>query len=352
MSSTSVNERKSGIELFKVIAIFLIVLYHAIQTFWGLEVEYNSQIVVIYLMRTIGQLGNIIFIVCSSWFLIEEKRENFKPQKYIKLLLSSTLISIIIFLLLKLVFRIEINTNSYVVQFFPDLYENNWFIPCYVIFCCLCHFLSDSIRKLNKKEHLAWCIIIYIVYGIIDMFVSIPQCNGLMSFIAIFMTVSFFKYYMSEFNKDIKKNIFIAIIIFVFYELIYLFDAEETANITKLYNPFMLPMVICLFNVFNSLEFKSKVINKLSSYSLFIYCIHENILLRTKIRPKYYYFFLKTFKGQYLLAIFTCAVGMIIMSLIFSAIFSKLFSKIIDKTAAKIEEDFNILVEKISQKIS
>ena len=79
------KERESGIELYKVIAIFLIVLSHVIQTLT--EPNYvlgigegtfiniatattDLNVLLLALFRICGVLGNNMFFICSAWFLV------------------------------------------------------------------------------------------------------------------------------------------------------------------------------------------------------------------------------------------------------------------------------------------
>ena len=77
------NARDSGIELLKILAIFLIVISHVAQTLTSENpyITYNGYIVdishattniqhlILVCFRTFGPLGNSIFFVCSTWFL-------------------------------------------------------------------------------------------------------------------------------------------------------------------------------------------------------------------------------------------------------------------------------------------
>ena len=49
-------------------------------------------------------------------------------------------------------------------------------------------------------------------------------------------------------------------------------------------NPFVIMLAVGLFNIFRNLRFKNRIINYLSSLSLFIYVIHENLLFRKYTR--------------------------------------------------------------------
>ena len=70
--------RNSAIELLKLFAMFLIILSHSMPKYDQTLVGYvdivhatdNIQNLVLIVFNYLGQLGNAIFVICSSWFLI------------------------------------------------------------------------------------------------------------------------------------------------------------------------------------------------------------------------------------------------------------------------------------------
>lgn len=83
--------RNSGVEILKIIAIFLIVISHVTQTLYTinpafpsdyvLEVKYaskNIQHLILTWFSTFGSQGNLIFLVSSAWFLLDSKKNNSK----------------------------------------------------------------------------------------------------------------------------------------------------------------------------------------------------------------------------------------------------------------------------------
>ena len=88
------NMRDSGIELLKVIAILLIVISHVVQTLSSENplIGYSDyildlscatkemQLVILMIMRHFGALGNSIFFICSTWFLLDSKIVSVKKN--------------------------------------------------------------------------------------------------------------------------------------------------------------------------------------------------------------------------------------------------------------------------------
>lgn len=77
------KKRESGIEFLKIIAIFLIVFSHVMQTLSQKNgyIDYSDYLIdlshstadpfylMLSIMRYAGVFGNTIFFICSAWFL-------------------------------------------------------------------------------------------------------------------------------------------------------------------------------------------------------------------------------------------------------------------------------------------
>ena len=77
----SIKKRNSSIELLKVFAIIIIIISHSVpygasysnyDGFIDINVaSSNINVVLLAIIRYFGQIGNAIFIICSSWFLVD-----------------------------------------------------------------------------------------------------------------------------------------------------------------------------------------------------------------------------------------------------------------------------------------
>lgn len=87
------RKRDSGIELLKILAIFIIVIGHVVQTL-GTNPEItgypagtfidlskatmNIDVFILQNMRYLGLIGNAIFFICSAWFLCDDYKVSKK----------------------------------------------------------------------------------------------------------------------------------------------------------------------------------------------------------------------------------------------------------------------------------
>ena len=170
------KERISGIELLKIIGIFLIVISHVTQTLGtdsmsvlGFNDYYinlnnsttNFQIIVLQIFQYFGQLGNMIFFVCSAWFLIDKDETNTK--KLLRMILDVFIISIC--WLIPMLFiegRSTLGWKNIVRSLLPTFFANNWYITYYIIFCFIYPFMNMLIRKIDQKKHLMIALVLFV----------------------------------------------------------------------------------------------------------------------------------------------------------------------------------------------
>ncbi|MBU7478876.1 acyltransferase family protein, partial [Lactiplantibacillus pentosus] len=104
---SNLRQRESGIEALKIIAIFMIVLYHSTQTLNSQSTIYasqhyalargmattNIQRIIIFLFGNLAGVGNMLFFICSSWLLCKSKKQH--KLKLLYMLADVWVISII-----------------------------------------------------------------------------------------------------------------------------------------------------------------------------------------------------------------------------------------------------------------
>jgi len=146
---SDIKQRKSGIELLKIIAIFLIIISHTTQTLYS-QPDYikeitkplinisiastNIKYLLLQLVSYYGSIGNTIFFICSAWFLCNAK--DFSKEKIARIFIDVFTISII-YLAIYLFTREELTIGLVVKSFLPNAYGNNWYLSCYMLFCLI-----------------------------------------------------------------------------------------------------------------------------------------------------------------------------------------------------------------------
>lgn len=152
------SNRLSNIDLIKIFAIFIIIISHIIPfnyaNFGDEYININFATdelvqIVIQFFRYLGQIGNTIFIISSSWFLLEKTTIN--KKKVIYILLDCWFISILILIIF--IFRkYNLNFKIIIKNLLPTTFGNNWFIANYLIFYLIAPFLNKIINNCEKKN--------------------------------------------------------------------------------------------------------------------------------------------------------------------------------------------------------
>lgn len=367
------KERESGIELYKVIAIFLIVLSHVIQTLT--EPNYvlgigegtfiniatattNLNVLLLAVFRICGALGNNMFFICSAWFLVNSKKMSLK--KVVHMILDMWIINMIVLIALRSI-GVQLQISDTVKTFFPTTFANNWYITCYLLFYMIHPFLNRMLEQLSINEHLAFATILFVIYFIIPVLpleeINLFFANELVIFLATYVIVSFIKIYKNEWTEKLKTNkciLFVSVISYIVLILCVDFLGLRTnyfLNRLVRWNMnnslFMFLIAFSSFNIMKKKEFINRTINYLSSLSLLVYIFHENLAFRRYFRPVIEFSILNRFGIEHAFICAVCmAVSLAILSFIISAIYKTFFTKIVSKLSSIISKNFLTLWKK------
>ena len=147
-----VKQRESGIELLKILAMFLIALSHMIQTLRDPNAYYAAlnltnyiynfsitgnefQRICLACLQASGHLGNMIFFICSAYFLLDI--DNSDTKKVIHMIADVWIISIIFLLIFKIGGWYTISIQDLIKSILPNTFSTNWYITCYILFYCI-----------------------------------------------------------------------------------------------------------------------------------------------------------------------------------------------------------------------
>lgn len=303
----SKTNRQSSIELYKIIAIILIIISHVTQTLCPIEstavfadyminIQAASQDVQHFFLRQFsyfGMLGNAMFFIASAWFLCDSQRIKWK--RWWGIVIDVWIISVFI-LVVSLIFGCKMSAKFIIFQFLPNTLANNWYITCYLLFYPLHPVLNKIWSEMSQKVHLSTSVVLVFLYVLCN-FVSqsLFFFSNLILWIAIYFTTAYIKRYMIDYQKNTKKNLVILLIAIVCQVLLVAgtnwVQLKTSFNIGSQFrwrnnsNPFILLIAISLFLLFKEWKFNSSIVNSLSSQSLLIYILHENMVIRTFLRP-------------------------------------------------------------------
>ena len=359
MTEKKIN-RNSSIELLKLLGIFLIVTSHVVQTLGSKGNEFfaladywisftratgNAEVLALTMLRYSGELGNTIFFVCSAWFFLESN--SVRKRKIGSIWLDTWMISVLIMIIV-LIVRGSLPRNLILKSFFPITCNNYWYINCYLLFYAIHPVLNRIINNLEKKQLFRLVFFASVLYLIVAFANRIPYhiygigtnffFSRLIGWTLIYFIMGFMKYHAPALWDSKRLNYGLVLIGFLGnYGLIFLTNLIDLktgffrgGNLIwdVPYNPFIIALVFGVFNLFRIHPFVSRPVNYLSKLTLYIYVIHENLLLRTYYRPMMWQRVYECYGHQHVLG---WAVALSLITFVFSAVCGIVYHESIHK---------------------
>lgn len=347
--------RQSSIELLKIIGIFLIVVSHVVETLNNPNpyISYNDYIVplghathdpqklCLSLLRYCGDLGNMIFFGCSAWFLIDSTKSN--KKKMFHIVLNIWTISILFAIVITFLRHGDVSKGLLIKQALPIMFENNWYMTCYILFYPIHPLLNLIINKMSQATLLKTDLALLFLYaGVNYVHHTHYFASPLIYWLTIYFTIAYVKKYMIKMQNNFKINICLVIVgLLCHCGLVIATNAlglhigafsDKVMKWQSYCSPFILCQVIGLINIARNINFKNSVVNKISSLSLLIYIIHENMLLRTYYRPLWWHMIYNTFGYSHILAwVFIMVILLVICSILSAFLYQITLQKLISK---------------------
>lgn len=369
------EKRNASIELLKLVSLFLIVVSHVVQTL----IEYNPHVTsneyvlpvsypitnfvtfFIVALRYLGIFGNATFFICSAYFLVDKETINFK--KILIIFIDVWIISII-FLTSYLIYYGWSNIDSHLIlrSFFPTFFENNWYITIYLLLSIISPLLNIIIKSISRPALFWLTLALFVIYIVVAMFVKPPYYSVLIVWITLYFVIGYLKKYSTNL---LNSNIFSVCLILIglIGHITILVITNELAkhmdigsvNLLSWFidgNLFITLLAFGIFNLIRKIEFNNRFITYISSLSLFVYVIHENILFRTYTRPLIWNWIHTTYGYDYvLLLILLFSLSLFVASIIISIIYKESIHRLVSLLGKKLYQLLSKFISFINKKI-
>lgn len=330
-------QRKSGIELLRIICMLMIIVLHA-YVYGGINQLSNAQggnfEVMSDFIWSFFRTPVNVFMIITGYFMSKDVLDFKKsyrriPKVYATMLFYSILLTIFAFIVyshnsfsipneaadnLTSADKLEINTMnelserfavySIIKMFFP-LFSKQWyFLTNYVIILLLSPFINKVLVEIDKKQ---FKILLGLLFVFLSIYPTISAMGGLkeifsttkvlpieygksmISFLFMFIIGAYLKRFVKDDEKLHFKYLgyFVGLCIIDF--LLYYFLGNVMLNKVGLYNtsvfgqfsnPFVILESVSIFLFFRGFQFKSRIINYIAGTTIGIYAIHEHPLMR------------------------------------------------------------------------
>ena len=295
------KERLSNFELMRIISMLFIVLWHLIvHSTVRTSINGTTELIFNFLISIIIVHVNS-FILLSGYF---QYKNNMKVEKAIKINNSMWFYTFVITMTLLILNIAEypIGKVDIIKALIPLDFGNYWFMNNYLILYLISPILNKFIDSLNKNKFKQFIIVIFIFFSGVT-YLSNGQVFDVTGGFSLyhFVMLYFIGAYLGKYGiwknntKELKRTK--ALLLFSFFAFVNVmihyfgyhllsynsnslnYFAGVFANSFYNYNN---PLVVCCavmyLIIFETLDFKSKIVNKISPLVLGVYLLTDNCI--------------------------------------------------------------------------
>lgn len=296
-------ERNSNIELLRIVLMFMVILLHFNNGTMGGAFNYvtdntiNSFI--LYLLESFSICAVNCFMIISGYFLAFNR--TVKLSKIFDLLFVVILYRLFDYLLsIGLSYNV-FSIKSLIACFIPTNYFAIFYIITY-IFSPYISKLFDNLSNKNQNTLMIFSILIFVLLPtFIDLVGNIGfNLNGISPISTNgngngYTVVQFFISLLIGIyirRNEVKINTFVLLCIYLVSSIVMTLFIHKFSSLYNYCSIFTVINAVCLFLLFNKLNFVSKTVNFVSKSVFPIYCIHvgfsvNELWKKYFIRPEY-----------------------------------------------------------------
>lgn len=374
---TTVTEKRDiSIDILKIIAMVGIVIGHirpADNAAWTnsfFTLGNSTRDVSLFILSFLGYLGafgNCLFIICSAYFLT---KRNSKPRliKVVDMISDNWFISIC-FLIIAICVGIHPSVSELVRTFLPVSYGMNWFVGCYILYYLTYYYLNVLIDHLSKRELLHVCSFLFILYFVIYFLLpkALLYFNYYIGFICIHFFMAYSGKYMIKKAQNTSWNVKLAVIgISATFCLAiginclglnYPIFKGQISYFSYFNNALFFISSYAIFNIVKNSNWggyrdKSNIITKISSQSIIIFMLHENLFFRLYFKTAIFQHYLIKYGITWILAFsLSFAITVYVISLLVALIYNFTLSGFIHHCFEKIFGLFVSIVKRFEENL-
>lgn len=284
------KQRNSNIELLRIISIILIVVshycVHGIGRTTAAHMSFGLNKIILNTLM-VGNLGTILFVLISGYYLINSK--EVKLKKLFKLLFQIIFYSIVIYGVLVLLDLKTLKIKTLIENMFPITFKMYWFATAYIIIYIFHPFINKLLNNLTRKEHINFIGLLFLIFSVFHFIAKKDYYgNALTQFLMFYSIGAYLSKYPDNILNKNKNNIkaFILSSLCIFVSVIFLSKYNKIFDVFPTYllertSPFAIILCTSLFSIFiNKKEKNNKFINTIGSLIFGVYLISDNNYLR------------------------------------------------------------------------
>lgn len=288
--TTEIKQRKSNVELFRIITMFLIVLHHYVVNSGLMDPNGDAifsnllsrRSIFLLLVGAWGKTGINCFVLITGYFMCESR---ITTRKFIKLVAEVMFYRILIHLVFLITGYEKFSVQSLLFMLIPVHQLNSNFTGSYLVFFLFIPFMNRLVHALTEREHLRLlmlCGFAYIVLGTVHRITF----NYVSWFMVLFLIGSYIRMYPKKCFSDRRLTgmiLFVSILLMMISVVACTWINQTSGNLYPYYfagdSNSLLPVLtgVSAFLFFNSLNIRqSRLINSIAASTFGVLLIHAH----------------------------------------------------------------------------
>ena len=215
------KERKSNIELLRIISMCLIIYHHFSLNLGIIEGYDISKTMIFGILGGIGgKIGVVCYVLTTGYFSVEK---DFNVKRVFKLWLQIFCYSVGFMLFFRITGIEKLNNVDTIKTFFPFAYNQYWFMTAYLYLMVLTPFINKLLNVLKQQDYKKMIVVLTIFLVIIPtifytsgMIGSTLTPIGVILFVYLYIIGGYIKLYGLKFFENKKaKNMFLIVLGYV-----------------------------------------------------------------------------------------------------------------------------------------
>lgn len=281
----SLKHRDSNIELYRIIAMLLIVAHHFVVNSGVMQVmaihPTTARSIALYLEGMWGKTGINCFVLITGWFMC---KSHITARKFLKLLLEVIFYNIVLTAIFSITGYHHYGTKELLLNIWPVWNVSDGFVSCYLIFFLFIPFLNILVHNMTRQQHFHLIVLCLMVFTVIDSFPLMEvRSNYVIWFSILYFISSYMRLYPISHKDDLcfwikATAISILLAIASVLILIYLGESFGVYGLVSDSNRILAVAVgITSFMMFVNIRLPySKLINTIAASTFGVLLIHAN----------------------------------------------------------------------------
>ncbi len=277
----TVTKRNSAMEILRIIAMFLIIFSHYVNHGTSLTPDDSFNGTLFSLFYS-GNIGTVIFVLISGYFLVNSK---INLKKVFVLISQVVFYSVSIYLLCIALSAEHFSLKNALSAFFPTSFSLYWFFTTYIVMYILSPFINKFLNSISKATHRN------LILATVILWIVLPTLtfrnfagNEFTLFFTLYATGAYMRKYPQNIITAKRRDIIIIVATILILagsaiSVILLFPSYAKYS-TLLYSRnsvVVFALSVALISFFSKLKpFYSGALNTVAGTCFGIYLIHDN----------------------------------------------------------------------------